>query len=52
MVDEAQELAQLVVDWRIVLVKRECNVVANELAQLARRIVHTAPNRVRWYYVS
>lgn len=52
IVAEARELAQLLLELKVVLVKRECNTVANELAQLARRIVHTAPNRVRWYYVS
>lgn len=42
IVSEARELAQLLVDWKIVLVKRDCNAVANELAQLARRTAHTA----------
>lgn len=35
IVAEAKELAQLLVDWRIDLVKRDCNAVANELAHLA-----------------
>lgn len=43
VVREARELAQLLLEWKIVLVKKECNVVANELAQqLARRNAHTA----------
>lgn len=42
IVTEAQELAQLLVEWKIVLVKRDCNTVANELAQLARRTGHKA----------
>lgn len=39
---EARALAQLLVEWRVDLVKRECNKVANELAHLARRNTHTA----------
>lgn len=39
---EAREMIQLLVDWKVVLVKRECNSVADELAQLARRTAHTA----------
>lgn len=34
---EARELVQLLVDWIVELVKRVCNVVANELAHLVRR---------------
>lgn len=39
---EARELAHLLVDWRVELVSRVCNMVANELAYLARRNTHTA----------
>lgn len=40
VIAEARELAQALVDWRMALVKRECNTVANELAQLASRNSH------------
>ena len=39
---EAKEYLQLLVDWKINKVKRDCNNVAHELGQLARRNVHTA----------
>jgi hypothetical protein len=39
---EAKDHANLPVNWRIVKVKRECNLVAHELASLARRNTHTA----------
>lgn len=39
---EAVELSQLLENWKVSLVKRESNLVANELALLARRNLHTA----------
>ena len=42
IIAEAKEHAQLLGSWRIAKVKRECNSVAHELAQLARRNVHSA----------
>lgn len=42
IVSEAKELTKLLVEWKVVLVKRECNAVANSLARLARRNAHTA----------
>ena len=39
---EALKHAQLLEKWRVQKVKRECNFVAHELAQLARRNRHTA----------
>lgn len=42
VIAEARELAQVLVEWKVALVKRECNAIANELAQLARRNSHTA----------
>lgn len=39
---EARELTQLLLEWKVALVRRDCNAVANELAQLARRSTHTA----------
>ena len=41
-ITEAKEYLQALVEWRIQKVKRECNKVAHELAQLARRCIHTA----------
>lgn len=38
IVSQAKEQAQLLVNWRVAQVKRECNSVAHELAQLARRV--------------
>ena len=38
---EALEHAQLLEKWRVQKVKRECNFVAHELAQLARHNRHT-----------
>ena len=40
-ITEAKEYLQALVEWRIQKVKRECNKVAHELAQLARRCIHT-----------
>jgi hypothetical protein len=34
---EAKEHAQALDEWRVSQVKRECNLIAHELAQLARR---------------
>lgn len=42
VVAEARELSQLLLECKISLVRRDCNVVANDLAQLARRTVHSA----------
>jgi hypothetical protein len=42
---ETKEHLQLVPEWKIEKVKRENNKVAHELAQLARRNVHT----VTWW---
>ena len=42
IISEAKEHVQLLGSWRIAKVKRECNSVAHELAQLARRNVHSA----------
>jgi len=39
---EAKDHARMLPQWRIAKVKRECNSVANELAQLARRNMHSA----------
>jgi uncharacterized protein with PhoU and TrkA domain len=39
---EAKDHANLLVDWHIAKVKRECNLVAHELASLATRNTHTA----------
>ncbi|OEL29066.1 hypothetical protein BAE44_0009920 [Dichanthelium oligosanthes] len=41
-VAEAREYVQLLNSWRIVHVKREGNAIANELAHLARRNIHSA----------
>jgi hypothetical protein len=32
----------MLVDWRIAKVKRECNLIAHELASLVRRNTYTA----------
>jgi hypothetical protein len=37
IIAEAKEQMQLLVDWRVAKVTRECNLVAYELAQLGRR---------------
>jgi ribonuclease HI len=37
IIAEARERAQLLVNWRVAQVKRECNAIAHELAHLARR---------------
>jgi ribonuclease HI len=37
IIAEAREHAQLLVSWHVAQVKRECNVIAHELAHLARR---------------
>ncbi|OEL23485.1 hypothetical protein BAE44_0015498 [Dichanthelium oligosanthes] len=42
VVTEGKELSQLLSKWRMSQVKREGNQVANELALLARRTVHSA----------
>lgn len=42
VVQEANDLKQLLANLEIVLVKRECNMIANDLAQLARRTCHSA----------
>ncbi|OEL13168.1 hypothetical protein BAE44_0025811, partial [Dichanthelium oligosanthes] len=42
VVAEGKELSQLLSKWRMSQVKREGNQVANELALLARRTVHSA----------
>lgn len=42
IVAAAIEQTQLLEEWRVTQVKRECNLVANELALLARRNTHTA----------
>ena len=34
---EAKDQAQLLLDWEVAKVTRECNLVAHELAQLGRR---------------
>jgi len=39
---EAKDQAQMLSKWRVAKVKRECNLVANEIAHLARRTTHTA----------
>jgi hypothetical protein len=39
---EAKDQARILSEWRVSKVKRECNLVANELAHLARRTTHTA----------
>ena len=40
---EAKDQAQLLLDWEVAKVTRECNLVAHELAQLGRRNnIHTA----------
>ena len=39
---EIKDQAQLLPEWRVDKVKRECNLVAHELAHLARRNIHTA----------
>lgn len=33
--------ARMLSEWRVAKVKRDCNLVANELAHLARRTTHT-----------
>jgi hypothetical protein len=42
VLEEAKDQTQLLVDWQIAKVKRECNLVANELAHVARRNTRTA----------
>lgn len=39
---ETKEMAQLLPNWRVTKVNRECNLAAHELAHLARRTTHTA----------
>ncbi|KAG2622145.1 hypothetical protein PVAP13_3NG281941 [Panicum virgatum] len=39
---EVKDQARMLSEWRMAKVKRECNLVANELAQLARRNMHSA----------
>jgi ribonuclease HI len=39
---EAKVQARLLPEWRVAKVRRECNLVANDLAQLAKRSMHTA----------
>jgi ribonuclease HI len=39
---EAKDQARLLPEWRVAKVRRECNLVANDLAQLAKRSMHTA----------
>jgi hypothetical protein len=39
---EAKDQARMLSEWRVAKVKRECNLVANKLAHLARRTTHTA----------
>ena len=41
VIAEGKELSQLVVELKIVKIKRDCNKVANELAALARRNTHS-----------
>ena len=41
ILSEARDHATMLEDWSVVKVKRECNRVANELAHLARRSMHT-----------
>uniref|UniRef100_K4A2A6 RNase H type-1 domain-containing protein n=1 Tax=Setaria italica TaxID=4555 RepID=K4A2A6_SETIT len=42
IINEAKDHGQLLESWEVVQVRRECNLVAHELAQLARRNIHTA----------
>ena len=42
VIAEAKTQARVLVDWRVAKVKRECNLVAHDLAHLARRNTHTA----------
>ena len=42
MVAEGKELSQLLMEFKIVKVSRDCNKVTNELAVLARRNTHSA----------
>ena len=42
VIAEAKTQARVLVDWRVAKVKRECNLVAHELAHLARRNIHSA----------
>nr|CAB3477240.1 unnamed protein product [Digitaria exilis] len=42
LIMEVKELTELIVNWEVVQVKRECNVIAHELAHLARRNCHSA----------
>ena len=39
---EAGHQARMLSQWKVAKVKRECNLVANDLANLARRNTHTA----------
>ena len=41
VIAEGKELSQLVVELKIVKIKRDCNKLANELAALARRNTHS-----------
>ena len=41
VIQEVKEYAQMLREWKIVQVKRECNRVAHELASLAKRNTHT-----------
>jgi ribonuclease HI len=42
IIREAKEHTQVLVNWRVVQAKRECNSVAHNLAHLARRSAETA----------
>jgi hypothetical protein len=42
VVVEAKDQANLLVEWRVAKIKRECNFIVHELASLARRNTHTA----------
>ena len=42
VIAEAKTQARVLVDWRVAKVKRECNIVAHELAALAWRNTHSA----------
>ena len=42
IIAEGKELSQLLLELKIVKVKRDCNKVAHELAALARRNTHSA----------
>ena len=42
VLEEARHQARMLSQWKVAKVKRECNLVANDLANLARRNTHTA----------